>query len=96
MTSQVEPAEFLDHGREGYWVRFQDGNTHPDEVVFRVPQINAAVKKLEEEWEKMQPGRYKTLTESDTDEAWMHGFHYAIELLKNADIPSAEPENTGN
>lgn len=32
-TGMLEPADFLDFGREGYKIRFADGKTYPEDVV---------------------------------------------------------------
>lgn len=43
---------------------------------------SSALQILLEEWHRMQPGRYRTLTESDEDHAFYVGFNHAIEVLK--------------
>jgi hypothetical protein len=43
-----------------------------------------AIDILRREWDRLQPSRYKTLVEDETDAAWMMGFGHAIEILREA------------
>ena len=49
---------------------------------FGSSDCSSALRILHDEWERMQSGRYRTLTESDVDHAFYVGFNHAIELLK--------------
>lgn len=44
------------------------------------------LKLLESERDRLEPGRYQTLTEHETDEAWHLGFNHAIRLLKESSL----------
>ena len=55
-----------------------------------------AIDALKAEWDRMQPGRYRTMTESDEDEAWLRGFDYAIDfLIKKENEAGVDKEHGG-
>lgn len=45
-------------------------------------RCSSALAVLEAEWDRMQPGRYRTLTECDSEQGFYVGFQYAIDVLK--------------
>lgn len=47
-TGETEPAEFLDCGRLGYYVRFEDGSSYHDSQVVEV-KTNEDMKVLTQE-----------------------------------------------
>lgn len=53
------------------------------ELIFgRAEHCPSPLEILEAKWKEMQPGRYLTTIEHEEDAAWMNGFQFAVDYLK--------------
>jgi hypothetical protein len=51
---------------------------------------SSSVEVLEAKWSEMQPGRYQTVIEHEEDAAWMNGFRFAVDYLKEQESDANE------